>query len=70
LKHLTADIPPDALFADEKRTTANDGWTEDSIRLCLALYLSLMPTNHQLIQLYEPIVFVQRKYNFVLFVVV
>ena len=25
-------------------------WTEESIRLCLPLYLSLMPANHNLIQ--------------------
>ncbi|CAF3368490.1 unnamed protein product [Rotaria sp. Silwood1] len=52
LKHLTASQPPEALFGDDKKssTIPNDTWTEDSIRLCLPLYLSLMPSNHYLIQ--------------------
>ncbi|CAF5152820.1 unnamed protein product, partial [Rotaria magnacalcarata] len=52
LKHLTAGQPPEALFADDKKvsTIPSDVWTEDSIRLCLPLYLSLMPSNHYLIQ--------------------
>jgi len=52
LKHLTAAQPPEALFTDEKKTTEipTDTWTEESIRLCLPLYLNLMPSNHHLIQ--------------------
>ncbi|CAF0931067.1 unnamed protein product, partial [Didymodactylos carnosus] len=49
LKHLTSARPPEALFSDEKKNS-NDAWTEDSIRLCLPLYLGLMPSNHNLIQ--------------------
>ncbi|CAF1109993.1 unnamed protein product [Adineta ricciae] len=52
LKHLTASQPPEALFGEDKKTSTipADTWTEESIRLCLPLYLNLMPLNHQLIQ--------------------
>lgn len=52
LKHLTAAQPPEALFGEEKRSATSDTWTEETIRLCLPLYLSLMPSNHHLIHPY------------------
>ncbi len=53
LKHLTASQPPEALFGEDRRSSTGDTWTEDSIRLCLPLYLSLMPSNHHLIHPYD-----------------
>ncbi|CAF4700807.1 unnamed protein product, partial [Rotaria sp. Silwood2] len=51
LKHLTAAQPPEAHFGEDKKssTIVNDTWTEHSIRLCLPLYLSLIPSYHYLI---------------------
>ncbi|CAF0762345.1 unnamed protein product [Rotaria sordida] len=52
LTYLRTLRPPETLFCDNKKslTISRDVWTEDSIHLCLSLYLSLISSNHYLIQ--------------------
>ncbi|CAF3451513.1 unnamed protein product [Rotaria sp. Silwood1] len=52
LTYLRALQPPDILFCDDSKslTISKDVWTEDSIHLCLSLYLNLISSNHYLIQ--------------------
>ncbi|TNN03648.1 hypothetical protein fugu_000677 [Takifugu bimaculatus] len=41
--------PPSLLFGADKDTEVAAPWTEDTVRQCLFLYLSLLPLNHQLV---------------------
>lgn len=50
LGFLTQLNPPEALFGMSKgRAQKQDNWTDDSIKACLYLYLSLLPINQGLI---------------------
>ncbi|XP_071961941.1 symplekin-like isoform X2 [Antedon mediterranea] len=53
LQHLTGTKPPPSmvitLSAPEKRVEANKTWTEETAKICLNLYLALLPINHKLI---------------------
>ncbi|KAM8857562.1 symplekin isoform 1-T2 [Synchiropus picturatus] len=46
LVHLN---PPSLLFGADKDTEVAAPWTEDTVRQCLFLYLSLLPLNHKLV---------------------
>ncbi|XP_068185102.1 symplekin [Antennarius striatus] len=41
--------PPSLLFGADKDTEVAAPWTEDTVRQCLFLYLSLLPLNHRLV---------------------
>ncbi|XP_070990586.1 symplekin isoform X1 [Oncorhynchus clarkii lewisi] len=41
--------PPSLLFGADKDTEVASPWTEDTVRQCLYLYLSLLPLNHRLV---------------------
>ncbi|XP_028651640.1 symplekin [Erpetoichthys calabaricus] len=41
--------PPSLLFGADKDTEVAAPWTEDTVKQCLYLYLSLLPLNHRLI---------------------
>nr|XP_046259293.1 symplekin [Scatophagus argus] len=41
--------PPSLLFGADKDTEVASPWTEDTVRQCLFLYLSLLPLNHRLV---------------------
>ncbi|XP_077437152.1 symplekin [Vanacampus margaritifer] len=41
--------PPSLLFGADKDTEVASPWTEDTVRQCLFLYLSLLPLNHKLV---------------------
>ncbi|KAJ3592170.1 hypothetical protein NHX12_007298 [Muraenolepis orangiensis] len=41
--------PPSVLFGADKDTEVAAPWTEESVRQCLFLYLSLLPLNHRLV---------------------
>uniref|UniRef100_A0A8C5E4W0 Symplekin n=1 Tax=Gouania willdenowi TaxID=441366 RepID=A0A8C5E4W0_GOUWI len=41
--------PPSLLFGADKDTEVAAPWTEETVRQCLFLYLSLLPLNHQLV---------------------
>lgn len=42
--------PPDVLFGiDRGRPIKVDAWNEDTVRVCLYLYLALLPVNEKLI---------------------
>ncbi|KAI0228524.1 Symplekin [Lamellibrachia satsuma] len=51
LKYLLQSQPPPELpnVIHATGNSANGGWNEDSIKLCLYLYLGLLPINHRLI---------------------
>lgn len=50
LGFLKLSKPPEAIFGlDKGRPLASDVWTDDSIKACLYLYLSLLPINQELI---------------------
>ncbi|KAM8855553.1 symplekin [Spinachia spinachia] len=42
--------PPSLLFGADKDTEVASPWTEETVRQCLFLYLSLLPLNHRLVQ--------------------
>ncbi|XP_064599772.1 symplekin-like [Liolophura sinensis] len=48
LKYLLHKSPPPILFPGIKNKDAPKVWAEDSIKLCLYLYLGLLPINHKL----------------------
>ncbi|XP_023656370.1 symplekin [Paramormyrops kingsleyae] len=41
--------PPSLLFGADKDTEVASPWTEETVRQCLYLYLSLLPLNHRLV---------------------
>lgn len=41
--------PPSVLFGADKDTEVAAPWTEETVRQCLFLYLSLLPLNHRLV---------------------
>lgn len=41
--------PPSLLFGADKDTEVASPWTEETVRQCLFLYLSLLPLNHRLV---------------------
>ncbi|XP_077473907.1 symplekin [Stigmatopora argus] len=41
--------PPSLLFGADKDTEVASPWTEETVRQCLFLYLSLLPLNHKLV---------------------
>ncbi|XP_036381586.1 symplekin [Megalops cyprinoides] len=41
--------PPSMLFGADKDTEVASPWTEETVRQCLYLYLSLLPLNHRLV---------------------
>uniref|UniRef100_A0A6Q2ZLB5 Symplekin n=1 Tax=Esox lucius TaxID=8010 RepID=A0A6Q2ZLB5_ESOLU len=41
--------PPSLLFSADKDTEVASPWTEETVRQCLYLYLSLLPLNHRLV---------------------
>lgn len=50
LGFLRLPQPPDVLFGAEKGApVASEKWTENVIKCCLRLYLSLLPHNEELI---------------------
>lgn len=50
LRYLLAPKPPAELFSGAKlKTDPPEVWVEDCIKLCLYLYLGLLPSNHKLI---------------------
>lgn len=48
LQQLLADHPPAPVGQDPDEVIAPGEWTDDSIKLCLYLYLALLPQNHKL----------------------
>ncbi|KAK5608570.1 hypothetical protein CRENBAI_023687 [Crenichthys baileyi] len=49
LQLLVHPNPPSLLFGADKDTEVAAPWTEDTVRQCLFLYLSLLPLNHRLV---------------------
>jgi len=50
LGFLRLPQPPDVLFGiDRGRPIKSDAWNEDIVRVCLYLYLALLPINEKLI---------------------
>lgn len=48
LKYLLSNSPPSALITDRSRSLSGT-WTEEYTKVCLHLYLTLLPINHKLI---------------------
>ncbi|XP_044172549.1 symplekin-like [Acropora millepora] len=48
LQQLLADHPPAPVGQDPDEVIAPGEWSDDSIKLCLYLYLALLPQNHKL----------------------
>lgn len=49
LQLLVHPNPPSLLFGADKDTEVAAPWTEETVRQCLFLYLSLLPLNHRLV---------------------
>uniref|UniRef100_A0A8D3BJF4 Symplekin n=1 Tax=Scophthalmus maximus TaxID=52904 RepID=A0A8D3BJF4_SCOMX len=49
LQLLVHPNPPSLLFGADKDTEVASPWTEETVRQCLFLYLSLLPLNHRLV---------------------
>uniref|UniRef100_A0A1A8J5X7 Symplekin n=1 Tax=Nothobranchius kuhntae TaxID=321403 RepID=A0A1A8J5X7_NOTKU len=49
LQLLVHPNPPSLLFGADKDTEVAAPWTEEDVRQCLLLYLSLLPLNHRLV---------------------
>ncbi|KAM4731389.1 symplekin [Anableps anableps] len=49
LQLLVHPNPPSLLFRADKDTEVAAPWTEETVRQCLFLYLSLLPLNHRLV---------------------
>lgn len=49
LKNLLLTKPPTEMLGKSKNDPALQSWTEDTIKMCLYLYLGLLPNNHKLI---------------------
>ncbi|XP_033100006.1 symplekin-like, partial [Anneissia japonica] len=53
LRHLKSEKPPASLVltlsSPEQRVEASKTWTEDTAKICLNVYLALLPINHKLI---------------------
>uniref|UniRef100_A0A1A7XW59 Symplekin n=1 Tax=Iconisemion striatum TaxID=60296 RepID=A0A1A7XW59_9TELE len=49
LQLLVHPNPPSLLFGADKDTEVAAPWTEEDVRQCLFLYLSLLPLNHRLV---------------------
>ncbi|XP_061172101.1 symplekin-like isoform X1 [Saccostrea echinata] len=49
LKNLLLTKPPTEMLGKSKNDPALQTWTEDTIKMCLYLYLGLLPSNHKLI---------------------
>ncbi|CAH1792448.1 unnamed protein product [Owenia fusiformis] len=49
IKHLLQAKPPRNLFGQDRgRPDVREVWTDDTIKICLYLYLTLLPLNHKL----------------------
>lgn len=49
LKFLKEEKPPNAILSDEQTAQENPSWNELLMKQCLALFLALLPLNHDLI---------------------
>ncbi|OWF40642.1 symplekin-like [Mizuhopecten yessoensis] len=50
LKYLLLPKPPSEMFPRSRSGDLPQSWIEDIIKMCLYLYLGLLPSNHKLIQ--------------------